>query len=405
MSFLDILKVAFKSLLKNKTRTILTMLGIIIGVAAVIAMLALGEGAKRIVEERVASMGTNLIIVRSNARQTHGVVAEAGTGTRLTLEDLDAIVEADGGLIAHVSPMIFTFGQLRYRGFNWRARGRGVDLGFFPIRNYEIEEGEFFTEQEIRSGAQVIILGRTIADGLFPYYSAVGQTIRLRHTPMRVVGVLRQRGQSATAGDLDDTFLMPYSTVLQRFTGRWQPNLIFNISTVSTDAIPVVQDEILQVLLSRHRNTTEEDFSIRSQTDLAEMQNTVSQTMTLLLASIAGISLLVGGIGIMNIMLVSVTERIKEIGLRMAVGAKKRDVLLQFLIEAVFISVLGGILGIILGIVGSNILGDTMNWAVQVTEFSIILSVSFACIIGIFFGWYPAKKAANLNLIDALRYE
>ena len=403
MSIFDIMKVALKSLLKNKTRTLLTMLGIIIGVAAVITMLAIGQGAKRIVEDQIQNMGTNVITVMSNFNRG-AVRTEAGTGNRLTLADIDAIIDNVDG-INYISPVIRTWGQLRYRNYNWRTGGVGVDVDYFFIRNYEVEEGQLFTMQDIRSGAKVIILGKSIADHLFPDGDAVGQTIRLRNTPLRVVGVLRGKGQSAVSGDLDDIFLLPYTTVIQRFTGWRQPMITINVSTISQNSIPYVQKEITQLLLSRYRTATEEDFLVNSQTDMAEMANSVSQTMTLLLASIAGISLIVGGIGIMNIMLVSVTERIKEIGLRMAVGAKKADVLLQFIIEAIFISVLGGIIGIIVGSVCTNILGNIMKWNTEITVWSVALSVGFSCVIGIFFGWYPAKKAANLNLIDALRYE
>ena len=403
MNIFDIFKVAFKSLLKNKTRTLLTMLGIIIGVGAVITMLAIGEGAKRIVEDQIQSMGTNVITVRSNF-QSGAVRTEAGSGNRLSLADVDAIIENVDG-INYISPVIMTWGQLRHRNYNWRTGGVGVDVDYFFIRNYEIEEGQMFSLQDISSGAKVIILGKTIADALFPDSDPIGQNVRLRNTPLRVVGVLKGKGQSAVSGDLDDLFLLPYTTVLQRFTGWRQPFISINVSTISQNAIPIVQRDIMQLLLSRHRTTTEEDFLVNSQTDMADMANSVSQTMTLLLASIAGISLVVGGIGIMNIMLVSVTERIKEIGLRMAVGAKKQDVLLQFIIEAIFISVIGGIIGIIVGSVCTNILGNLMKWNTEITFWSVMLAVSFSCIIGIFFGWYPAKKAANLNLIDALRYE
>ena len=404
MSIFNIIRVAFKSLLKNKTRTLLTMLGIIIGVAAVITMLAIGQGAKRVVEEQISTMGTNVITVMSNWGQRSNVRAEAGTGNALRLEDIDAIAEHVEG-INYISPVIRTWGRLRNRSFNWATGGMGVDIDFFFIRNHDIEEGEFFTANDIRTGAKVIVLGKTVADNLFPDTSPVGQTVRLRNTPLRVVGVLRAKGQSAVSGDLDDMYLIPYTTALQRFAGWHRPAITVNVSTFSQSQIPVVQREIMNLLLSRHRTATEEDFLVRSQTDMADMANSVSQTMTMLLASIAGISLIVGGIGIMNIMLVSVTERIKEIGLRMAVGAKKSDVLLQFIIEAIFISGLGGVIGIIVGAVATNILGNIMSWSTEVTPWSVILAVGFSCVIGIFFGWYPAKKASNLNLIDALRYE
>ena len=403
MTIFEIIRVALKSLLKNKTRTLLTMLGIIIGVGAVITMLAIGQGAKRIVEDQIQNMGTNVITVMSNFN-AGPVRTEAGSGNRLTLDDIDAIVDHVSG-VNYISPVVRTWGQLRYRNFNWRTGGVGVDLDYFFIRNYEIEEGQMFSSQDILAGNKVVVLGKTVADALFPDDDPIGKTIRLRNTPVRVIGVLKSKGQSAVSGDLDDLFLIPYSTALQRFTGWRQPFIIINVSTVSKEVIPIVQQEILQLLVSRNRTSTEEDFLVRSQTDMADMANSVSHTMTLLLASIAGISLVVGGIGIMNIMLVSVTERIKEIGLRMAVGAKKNDVLLQFIIEAIFISIIGGIIGIIAGTLCTNILGRIMQWNTEITYWSVLLSVGFSCLIGIFFGWYPAKKAANLNLIDALRYE
>lgn len=404
MSVFDILLVAFKSLLKNKTRTILTMLGIIIGVAAVITMLAIGQGAKRIVEDQISSMGTNVITVMSNFNSRTVVRQEAGSGNALKIEDIDAIVEYVPG-INYISPVIRTFAQLKYKSYNWRAAGYGVDTDYFFIRNYDIEDGQLFTANEIRTGAKICVIGKTIADNLFPDENPVGKTIRMRNIPVKVVGVLKPKGQSAIGGDLDDIILLPYTTVLTRFTGRRQPFITINVSTASKELIPIVQKEIMSLLLSRNRTATEEDFLVNSQTDMADMANSVSNTMTLLLASIAGISLLVGGIGIMNIMLVSVTERIKEIGLRMAVGAKKKDVLLQFIIEAIFISGIGGLIGIALGGFGSGMLGKVMSWNTEVTLWSVLLSVGFSCVIGVFFGWYPAKKAANLNLIDALRYE
>lgn len=404
MSIFEILSVAFKSLLKNKTRTLLTMLGIIIGVAAVITMLAIGQGAKKIVDAQISSMGTNVITVMSNFNSRTVVRQEAGSGNALRIEDVDAIWEQVQG-INYISPVIRTFAQLKAKSYNWRTAGMGVDLDYFFIRNYDIEEGQFFTSNEIRTGAKVVIIGKTVADNLYPDESPVGQLLRVRNIPMRVVGVLKEKGQSAIGGDQDDVFLVPYTTVLSRMTGRRQPFITINISTVSKEMIPIVQQEVLSLLLQRNRTASAEDFLVNSQTEMAEMANSVSNTMTLLLASIAGISLIVGGIGIMNIMLVSVTERIKEIGLRMAVGAKKKDVLLQFIIEAIFISGLGGIFGIVLGAISSKFIGNLMNWSTEITLWSVLLSVSFSCLIGIFFGWYPAKKAANLNLIDALRYE
>jgi len=404
MSIVDIIQVSIKSLMKNKTRTILTMLGIIIGVAAVITMLAIGEGAKNIVDDQISSMGTNVITVMANWSSRTAVRSEAGSGTSIRIDDAEAIAANVSG-INYVSPVVRTSGQLKYRSLNWRASGVGADIDYFFIRNYDIEDGQFFTSSDVRSGSKVCVIGKTIADNLFPDTSPVGQTIRMRNIPLRIVGVLKTKGQSAIAGDLDDVVILPYTTVIQRFTGYRQLPITIQVSTVSKEIMPSVQREIRNLLVSRNRNTTAEDYIVNSQSDIADMANNISKTMTMLLASIAGISLLVGGIGIMNIMLVSVTERVKEIGLRMAIGAKKGDVLLQFIIEAIFISGIGGIMGIMLGAIASAILGNVMSWNVFITPWSATLAVGFSAIIGIFFGWYPAKKAANLNLIDALRYE
>jgi len=404
MSIIDIIQVSIKSLMKNKTRTVLTMLGIIIGVAAVITMLAIGEGAKNIVDDQISSMGTNVITVMANFSNRSAVRSEAGSGTTIKLEDVDAIASSVSG-INYISPIVRTGGQLKYRSLNWRASGVGCDIDYFFIRNYDIDDGQFFTSSDVRSGSKVCVIGKTIADNLFPDTSPIGQSLRMRNIPLRIVGVLKSKGQSAMAGDLDDIVLLPYTTVMQRFTGYRSLPITIQVSTVSKQVMPTVQREIRNLLVSRNRNTTADDYIVNSQSDIADMANNISQTLTMLLASIAGISLLVGGIGIMNIMLVSVTERVKEIGLRMAIGAKKGDVLMQFIIEAIFISGIGGIMGIMLGAIASSILGNVMSWNVYITPWSALLAVGFSAIIGIFFGWYPAKKAANLNLIDALRYE
>ncbi|MDD3535017.1 MAG: ABC transporter permease [Candidatus Cloacimonetes bacterium] len=403
MSILGILRIALKSLARNKTRTFLTMLGIIIGVAAVIAMLAIGQGAKKIVEDQVNSMGTNVIQVFSNFSQST-VRAGAGGGNLLNMGDMEAIRDQVNGVL-YVSPIYNTFGQLKYEGKNWRTGVMGVDADFFLIRDMKIAKGESFHSSDVDNGAKVCVIGKTVADNLFGDIDPVDKIIRIRNIPFTVKGVLEAKGQSVMGGDQDDTVIAPYSTVYTRLLGhRWRMMTII-VSAVSREQIHLVQQDILELLQVRHRGTTSEEFMVRSQTDLAESANEVSNTMTILLASIAGISLLVGGIGIMNIMLVSVTERIKEIGIRRAVGAGKQDVLLQFIIEAVSISIMGGILGIFLGTGAAKVVSNAMKWNVAVTAWSVILSVGFSMAIGIFFGWYPAKKAANLNLIDALRYE
>ncbi|MCB5268373.1 MAG: ABC transporter permease, partial [Candidatus Cloacimonetes bacterium] len=328
----------------------------------------------------------------------------AGGGNLLEIEDVEAIRNQLDGVL-YASPVYNTWGQLKFEGNNWRTGIMGVDADFFFIRDMQVSNGELFYPSDVENGAKVCVIGKTVADNLFGDADPVGKIIRIRNIPFTIKGVLEAKGQSVMGSDQDDTVIAPYSTVLTRLLGhRWR-NMTIMVSATSRDIIYIVQQDIMDLLQTRHRGTTSEEFVVTSQTDLAQTANDVSNTMTILLASIAGISLLVGGIGIMNIMLVSVTERIKEIGIRMAVGAGKRDVLLQFIIEAVAISIMGGILGIILGFGAAKIVGNAMKWSIAVTPWSVVLSVGFSMAIGIFFGWYPARKAANLNLIDALRYE
>lgn len=405
MDIISIMKIAFKSLARNKTRTFLTMLGIIIGVGAVITMIAIGQGATKVVNDQISSMGTNVIMVMSNTSNTQSRARQAaGSGNLLDEGDVKAIQETIDGVL-YVSPVYSTYGQLKYGSNNWRGSIAGADVDYFLIRDLSLEEGQYFYPSEVESGAKVCVIGKTVADNLFLGEDPVGKTMRIRHIPFTVKGVLKSKGASSMGMDQDDIVIAPYTTTVSRLIGqRWRFMTIM-VSAVSKEKIPMVQEDIMNLLLTRHNGTTRDDFIVRSQTDIAEAANTVSKTLTVLLASIAGISLLVGGIGIMNIMLVSVTERIKEIGIRMAVGASKRDVLLQFIIEAITISLIGGLIGIIMGWSQAVVLGQTMNWSISVTPWSILLAVGFSCAVGIFFGWYPARKAANLNLIDALRYE
>ncbi len=405
MSISAIIRIAFKSLQRNKTRTFLTMLGIIIGVAAVITMLAIGQGAKKIVEDQVNSMGTNVITISSNFSSSRSTArSEAGTGSLVKVEDVDAIKNQIKGVL-YASPVVRSYGQIKYGSMNWRTRVQGSDVDYFYIRDMQVSMGTLFNSNEVRSGSKVCVLGQTVYSNLFGEDDPIGKVIRIRNIPVKVVGVLKAKGQNVMGDDQDDVIIAPYTMVLTRFMGDHRPPLMINVSAESKDMIPIVQQDIIDLMQQRHRDTTTEDFWVRTQTDMAETSETVSNTLTMLLASIAGISLLVGGIGIMNIMLVSVTERIKEIGIRMAVGAKKRDVLLQFIIEAVSISLLGGFIGIGLGYIAAKIVGHTMQWSVSVTPWSVVLAVTFSGAIGVFFGWYPARKAAGLNLIDALRYE
>lgn len=405
MSLPGIIRIALKSLTRNKTRTFLTMLGVIIGVAAVIAMLAIGEGAKKIVEDQVNSMGTNVIMVSSNFMSSQSNVRQSqGGGNLLDEDDVEAIRESVDGVL-YASPIYTSFGQLKFENKNWRSPIYGVDVDYFMIRNIDASSGDLFFSSDVENGAKVCLIGKTVAENLFGDVDPIDQIIRIRNIPFTIKGVMSSKGENVMGMDQDDIVIAPYTTVFTRLLGgRWRMMTI-TVSAEAKERIQMVQQDILNLLLGRHRGTTEEQFMVRTQTDIAETASSVSNTMTILLASIAGISLLVGGIGIMNIMLVSVTERIKEIGIRMAVGARKADVLMQFVTEAITISILGGIIGILLGIGATLVVGKTMQWTVSVTSFSILLSVGFSCAIGIFFGWYPARKAANLNLIDALRYE
>ncbi len=405
MKILNILLSAFRALQRNKMRSFLTMLGIIIGVSAVIAMLAIGQGAEYSVKEQIAALGTNVLMVYPGAQQQAGVRTAAGSSVTLTEDDALAI-SRECPAVQYVSPGSFGGGQVIAGNLNWSTSTQGVGADYLEIRQWPIEYGEFFTDQDVKSAAKVCILGRTVADNLFPESSPVDQTIRIRNVPFKVVGVLTKKGQNANGQDQDDLILAPYTTVIRRLS-HW-PNLrSILVSATSLQQISSAQTQIAELLRMRHKIQAYEadDFTIRNQTDLAATATATTQVLTILLASIASVSLLVGGIGIMNIMLVSVTERTREIGIRMSIGARSRDILTQFLIEALVLSLLGGVTGIILGVAGSSAISSFAKWPTIITAFSIILSFGFSIAIGIFFGFYPARKAAMLNPIDALRYE
>ena len=405
MKTLNILLSAFRALQRNKMRSFLTMLGIIIGVGAVIAMLAIGQGAEFSVKEQIAALGTNVLMVYPGAQQQGGVRTAAGSAVTLTEDDANAIAR-ECPSVQYISPGSGAGGQVIAGNLNWSTAIQGVGSDYLEIRQWPVEYGEFFTDQDIKGATKVCILGKTVADNLFPESSPVDQTVRIRNVPFKVVGVLTKKGQNAMGQDQDDVILAPYTTVIRRLS-HW-PNLRYIlISAATLNDIPIAQNEIAEVLRMRHKIQTfdADDFTIRNQTDLAATATATTQILTILLASIASVSLLVGGIGIMNIMLVSVTERTREIGIRMSIGARARDILTQFLIEALVLSLLGGITGIILGTVGSSVISNIAKWPTIVTAFSIILSFGFSIAIGIFFGFYPARKAAMLNPIDALRYE
>jgi len=405
MKILNIVLSAFRALQRNKMRSFLTMLGIIIGVSAVIAMLAIGQGAEYSVKQQIAALGTNVLMVYPGAQQQAGVRSGAGSATTLTEDDALAI-SRECSAVQYISPGAFAGGQVIAGNLNWSTSVQGVGSDYLEIRQWPIEYGDFFTDQDIKAATKVCILGKTVADNLFPDASPVDQTIRIRSVPFKVAGVLTKKGQNAMGQDQDDVILAPYTTVIRRLS-HW-PNLRFVlVSATSLKDITAAQTQISELLRMRHKIQPydADDFTIRNQTDLAATATATTQVLTILLASIASVSLLVGGIGIMNIMLVSVTERTREIGIRMSIGARARDILTQFLIEALVLSLLGGITGIIFGVVGSRVISSIAKWPTIITAFSIILSFGFSIAIGIFFGFYPARKAAMLNPIDALRYE
>ena len=405
MKTLNIIRSAFRALRRNKMRSFLTMLGIIIGVAAVIAMLAIGQGAEYSVKQQISSLGTNVLIVFPGSQQQGGLRVGAGSMTTLTEEDAAAI-QKECPAVAYVSPGTRSGGQVVAGNLNWGTSIEGTGADYLEIRKWTIEYGDFFSEQDVKGATKVCVLGRTVADALFPESSPVGQTIRLRNMPAKVIGVLAKKGQNAMGQDQDDIILAPYTTVLRRFSHFPYLRQIL-ISATSPNSIPEAERQIKELLRMRHKIAfyDQDDFTIRNQSDLAATATATTEILTILLASIAGVSLLVGGIGIMNIMLVSVTERTREIGIRMSVGARSQDILSQFLVEALVLSLLGGILGIALGVGGSVAISKLAAWPTIVTAFSIILSFGFSIAIGIFFGFYPARKAAQLNPIDALRYE
>jgi putative ABC transport system permease protein len=405
MKLLNILLSAFRALRRNKMRSFLTMLGIIIGVAAVIAMLAIGQGAQFSVEQQISALGTNVLIVIPGAQQSGGVHIGAGSATTLTEDDAMAI-QRDCPSVALISPGTRSGGQVIAGNLNWATSIEGTGPDYLEIRKWKVEYGEFYTDQDIKSASKVCVLGKTVADNLFPDQSPVGQNVRIRNVPFKVIGVLAKKGQNAMGQDQDDIIVAPYTTVARRLT--WYPYLRqILVSATSPSTIASAQKEVSEVLRLRHRLAVNDadDFTIRNQADLATAATATTDILTILLASIASVSLLVGGIGIMNIMLVSVTERTREIGIRMSVGARSRDILTQFLVEALVLSLLGGILGILLGVFGSTLISSLAKWPTIITTFSIILSFGFSIAIGVFFGFYPARKAALLNPIDALRYE
>ena len=407
MKIFNLIVIAYRSLNKNKVRSLLTMLGIIIGVASVIAMLAIGQGSRDAIQKQIASMGTNVMMVFSGSSSRGGVSSAAGTAISMKIADVDAI-RAQCPAVKYISPVVRSSGQIIAGNSNWNTSVNGVYPEYLDIRDLPIESGARFTQDDEKRAAKVCILGKTVSDNLFGVdIDPVGQKIRIRNIPFTVIGLLKAKGQSSMGSDQDDVIYAPYNTVQKRMRGSANDVGMIYISAISEKDIPLAQEEVDKLLRSRMNLGLSEDppFIIRSQTEITQAATATSNTMITLLASIASISLLVGGIGIMNIMLVSVTERTREIGLRMAIGARGRDILRQFLLEAMLLSILGGLIGIGLGVGVSKALVHFLGWPVTLTTYSIVLSFSFASIIGVFFGWYPARKAANLIPMDALRYE
>jgi putative ABC transport system permease protein len=407
MNFLMIIRVAFRALVRNKMRATLTMLGIIIGVAAVIAMVSIGQGAQASVQAQIESIGTNLLFVSAGAQNVGGVrsgTGDSGTNT-LTIEDLDAI-RREVPSVSLVTPAINSRSQLVFGNSNWNTSIQGVNQDYPEIRKWAVQSGDFLTDTDVRSAARVIVIGQTIADNLFAGVDPLGQTVRVMNLPFRVVGVMARKGQDPQGRDQDDIAFAPFTAVQKKLLGNQRVQIAY-VSAISQDATYTAQSQITDLLRQRHKllGDQSDDFTVRNMSDIAEAANETNSIMTLLLASIAGVSLLVGGIGIMNIMLVSVTERTREIGIRMAIGARSSAVRTQFLIESIVLSLTGGFMGIVLGIAASLVIPVMLGWPTLVSTMAIIGSVLFSAAVGIFFGYYPARKAAALDPIEALRYE
>ena len=395
--------ISLRALRRNKMRSFLTALGIIIGVGAVITMVSIGNGAKARVEAQVAALGRNVITVLPGSATTSGARGGQGSSNTLTAADAEAIRREIADVIA-VSPEIRQGFQVFGNGLNWRTEVYGFAPDFTSIRAWNVTEGRMFTDIETRGNATVCVIGVTVARQLFPDGDAVGQTLRIRNVPFRILGVLDSKGYNVFGSDQDDAVIVPYTSFMSRVF-RWR-NTVNNIivESPSSAAMPRIQREIAD-LLQQRRGGGEPDFTVRNQLELAQTANEANRTMTQLLAAIAGVSLLVGGIGIMNIMLVSVTERTREIGIRLAIGAHDRDIRVQFLIEAMILSILGGALGVLLGVGLAELLSHLYGWATQVSTASVVLAVGFSAFVGIVFGFYPAHKAAQLDPIEALRFE
>ena len=403
MNLIKISRVSLMALGRNKMRSFLTALGIIIGVGAVISMVSIGQGAKAAVEDRFTSMGTNLLTVRAGSRSRGGLHGGGGSAQNLTMADAEALLEAEA--VEYMSPQVSSRTQVKYGNKNWNTSIQGVGASYPMIRNWEVDIGNFFDDNMVRAGQKLAVLGSEVYQNLFEGADPIGQVIRINRVPFSVVGVLKTKGEAGGWGSHDDQIAVPFTSA-QRLMGRR-----FRLNSIEISAFTgrsqEAQAQIEEILRIRHKIElgAEDDFSVRDMTEIAEAAGESTKILTILLAGIASVSLLVGGIGIMNIMLVSVTERIREIGIRMSVGAKERDILLQFLTEAIVLSIFGGILGILVGIASSKLISNMAGWPTLISWGSIILAFVFSGSVGVFFGFYPARKASKLDPIEALRYE
>ena len=405
MNYLNSIKIALNALKRNKFRAFLTMLGIIIGVASVIVMLAIGQGSKKSIQDQMAGMGTNLIFAFPGGEQKGGVRMGNSDAQSMKLSDVEAI-EKDCPAISDVSPEVRSSGQAVVGNQNWPTSIFGVNNKYFNIRKYTLGSGRSFTDNEINTYAKVCLVGKTVVTNLFGKINPIGLTVRFGNIPLLIIGILGEKGENGMGQDQDDLIMAPYTTVQKRILAITHiQSIAASAASESLNAAAI--DQLTKSLRSSHKlkDKAEDDFQVRSQSEMVQTFSSISDIMTALLGAISGISLLVGGIGIMNIMYVSVTERTREIGLRLSVGGRGNDIMMQFLIESILLSVFGGIIGISLGIIATKVMSTILNWPVVITTISVVMAFLVCSAIGIFFGWYPARKAASLNPIDALRYE
>lgn len=406
MRLLNLFKIAFKAIILNKTRTLLTMLGIIIGVASVIAMLAIGEGSKESIRTTISAMGSNMITIQPGADARGPARGSGGDVQTLTLQNYQVIKE-QATLLSYITPVVNGGGQVINGSNNWPSTIYGVNPEYLDIKVVGLQSGSMFTEAEVKSASKVAVIGQTVVENVFPNgQEPVGQMIRFNNIPFKVIGVLEEKGENTFGQDQDDVVIAPFTTVQKRILAIDHLNQVI-ASAISEDDAPEAVIQVTDILRAQHKlqDNEEDDFSVRSMEELISTFSSTSEMLTILLVAVASISLLIGGIGIMNIMYVSVKERTKEIGLRMAVGGKGSDILMQFLIEAILISITGGLLGVILGLGATVFIEKFLNWPTSVALYSIIISFIVCAVTGIFFGWYPARKASALDPITALRYE